>query len=173
MAGNANEIEMGAAWAYFGTPTGNIGQQIDLGYTKGGITFALETTTYPIMVDQEGDSPVGEVITGRVVTVMVPTSQANYERLHSLIPGSTYIGNVLNVYSGVGADLMDYTDLLQIVRKNDSNKWIKVYKAAPIASFQAVFLPNAEQIWAIQFKGYVPETGHAYEDIICAMSLGS
>lgn len=173
MAGNANDIEIGACWVYFGSVAGNIGEQVDLGYTKGGVTISIETSTYPITVDQEGESPVGETIMGRACTVTVPMAESNYARLNKLIPDSTYVAGVLNIKSGIGANLMSYTDILQLVRKDDANKWIKVYKSAPVVSLQATFLPNSEVLWPMQFKGYIPETGHTYQDILAAFSLGS
>ena len=43
MAGDGSKVRMGAAWIYFGTVAGQVGEVLDLGYTKGGITFELET----------------------------------------------------------------------------------------------------------------------------------
>jgi hypothetical protein len=160
MAGDATNIKLGACWVYFGSVTGSIGEVIDLGYTKGGVTVTIETGSYEILVDQEGQSPVGETILGRRVTVMCPLAETHYERLSKIIPDSTFASSTLKIRSGIGDDLMDYTDLLQLTTKADANDWIKVYKAAPVVNLTATFLPNAERIWPVQFKGYVPEVGH-------------
>jgi hypothetical protein len=177
MAGSGNLVKMGAAWVYFGTVAGNIGEQIDLGYTKGGISFSLETQTHEITVDQEGITPIAETIMGRRVTVQCPMAESDYERLQLLIPESTYAsdstGYLLEIASGVGASMMDYADELVIVSKADPEDWIKIYKAAPVANIQASFTADGERIWPIQFKGYVPEVGHAHVGQIIGIHEGS
>ena len=57
---------------------------------------------------------------------------------------------------------MDYADELYIVSKLDAQDWIKVYKAAPVASIRASFTADGERVWPVQFKGYIPETTHAH-----------
>lgn len=173
MAGDSTKIMLGAAWVTFGTVAGNIGEIVDLGYTKGGITVTLETGTYEILVDQEGQSPVAETILGRRCTVSVPMAESNYSRLQKLIPDSTYGSDTLSILSGIGDDLMDYTDELVITSKANGSDWIKVYKAAPIASLNATFAPDGERIWPVQFKGFIPETGHAYAGILMALHTAS
>jgi hypothetical protein len=171
MAGNANKIRLGAAWVSFGTVAGNIGEVVDLGYTKGGVTFMVETGSYEILVDQEGETPVGESITGRRCTVMVPMAETNLERMQKIFPDSTWTGGtgIFEISSGIGDDLMDYSDQLYIESKNNPDLWIKVYKAAPVASTQATFLPNSEMIWPIQFKGFICESGHTYAGKLLAI----
>lgn len=166
MAGTASEVFIGAAWAYFGTVAGNMAEVIDLGYTKGGITVTLETSTYEILVDQEGTSPIGINITGRRAMTMVPTVQSNYERLQKLIPDSAYASERLDINSGLGVDLLDYSDELLIESKEDSDMWVKLVKAVPIVNLNASFVADAEVIWPIQFMGLVAESGHAFANQI-------
>lgn len=144
MAGLASEIRLGACWVTFaGT---------DLGYTKGGVVLSLETMTQELIVDQAGQMPLAEIIMGRRCTVMVPLAQTNASVLSKLIPGNTSIGSI---YSGVGLDLFDYTGQLVLTAKKNPGDTVTIYKAAPITNMQAVFLPNSERIWPVQFKGYV------------------
>lgn len=162
MAGTSTDVKLGSCWVEFGTVAGNVGEVVDLGYTKGGVTVTMETGSYEILVDQEGDSPIGASITGRRVTVIVPMAESNYNRLQKLIPDSAYSAGLLEVNSGIGDDLMDYADELKLTSKADSDDWIKVYKASPVANLQATFLPNTERIWPVQFIGYIPEATHTY-----------
>ena len=161
MAGDGTKVKLGAAWVTFGTVAGNVGEVIDLGYTKGGITVSFETGSYEVLVDQEGESPIAEQITGRRCTVVCPLAETNYEKLSKIMPDATYASSTFKVQSGIGEDLMDYADELKVYAKANHTDWIKVYKAAPIASLQATFLPNAERIWPVVFKGFIPESTHA------------
>jgi hypothetical protein len=168
MAGSSRDIQLGARWVYYGTAGGAVGEEVDLGYTKGGVTVTIETGSYEVLVDQEGDSPVREALTGRRVTVVVPMAETNYQRLQKLIPDSTYNAATgeLDVMSGIGEDLMDFADQLKLVAKDDPTDIIYIPYAAPVANLQATFLPNAEVIWPVQFKSYVPPTGHTYAGIL-------
>jgi hypothetical protein len=171
MSGNANDIRLGAAWVYFGTVAGNIGESVNLGYTKGGVTLMIETGSYEILVDQEGDTPVGETITGRRCVVMCPMAETNMERMSKIFPDSTWnaVTGIFEIASGVGDDLMDYSDELYIESKNNPDLWFKIYKAAPVASTQATFLPNAEMIWPVQFKGFICESTHTHAGKLMAL----
>lgn len=175
MAGDSTKIKLGACWVTFGTITGVIGEVVDLGYTKGGVTLTIDTSTYPVTVDQEGDTPVAEVITGRICVVGAPLAETSYVKLKKMIPDSTYnaVTGLLQIKSGIGDDLMDYADELVLTAKDDANDIVTVYKAAPIVSLQAVYLPNQERIWPTQFRGYIPESGHTYEDILLGLQLAT
>jgi hypothetical protein len=169
MAGDNTKVKMGAAWVYFGTVAGNIGEVMDLGYTKGGVSFTLETATHEITVDQEGTTPIAETIMGRRVQVNVPMAESNYERLNKLIPDSSFSNGLLEINSGVGGELMDYADELWIVSKKDVQDWIKLYMAAPVANIQASFTADGERIWPVVFKGYVPPSTSPYAGKIMAI----
>ena len=166
MAGDGTKVRMGAAWVYYGTVAGRVGQILDLGYTKGGIAFAMETTSHEITVDQEGTTPIAETIMGRRVTVTCPLAESDYSRLHYLIPESDFSNGLLQIKSGVGGDLMAYADELKIVSKKNVNDWIMLYLAAPVASLNASFTADGERIWPVQFKGYVAPSTSEYAGYI-------
>lgn len=177
MAGDGRKVKMGAAWVTFGTVLGNVGQVVDLGYTKGGISFTMETASHEITVDQEGTTPIAETIMGRRVTVNCPMAESNYERLHYLMPESEYstdgTGGLLKIKSGVGGALMDYADEVMITSKQDPEDWIKLYFAAPIANLNASFTADGERIWPVQFKGYVVPAGMTNAGYILGIHEGS
>lgn len=158
MAGDGTKVKLGAAWVTFGTVAGNVGEVVDLGYSKGGITFTLDTTIREILVDQEGTSPIAATILGRRVTVEVPMAESNYSRLQKIVPESTYSNYTLEISSGLGANLMDYADELVITSTQDAQETITVYKAVPTTSLRATFLPDGERIWPVQFTGLIPGT---------------
>ena len=148
---------------------------VDLGYTKGGVTLTVETQVHEITVDQEGPSPVGAVIMGRRCTVSVPLAETDYERMESLMPGSTYTGGtgVLDIESGAGSDLLDIAKTLNLhphgLEATDYRYDVNIWKATPVGNIQATMSPDGETIYPFQFIGFVPESGHAHEGVILSM----
>lgn len=171
MSGDGSKVKLGAAWVKFGTVAGNIGEEVDLGYTKGGITFTMDTTVHEVLVDQEGTSPIAATILGRKVTVDIPMAESNYQRLQKIMPESSYNTHdgVLAVNSGLGESLMDYADVLTIISKQDSADYIEIYKAVPVGSLRATFLPDGERIWPVQFTGLIPEATSPHAGILVAL----
>jgi hypothetical protein len=165
MAGNATDVRLGAAWVTFGST--------DLGYTKGGITFSLETTQREITVDQEGTSPISAVILGRRCTVDCPLAESSYSRLQALMPDSTYVDGLFQISSGLGDNLLSFAQTLTITSKQNANDWIKVYKAVPVASLRATFSPDGERIWPVQFIGFIGSTTDTYPDVLCGLNYAS
>lgn len=66
---------------------------VDLGYTKGGVEVEVQTSTYEIMVDQQGQTPIGELVTGRTVSATVPLAEATLDNLVAIMPGSTLVSD--------------------------------------------------------------------------------
>lgn len=64
---------------------------VDLGYTKGGVEVTVETSTYQVQVDQFGETPIDEFITGRTVTVSAPLAETTMENLVAIMPGATMV----------------------------------------------------------------------------------
>ncbi|MFX1253963.1 MAG: hypothetical protein ACFFCZ_20290 [Promethearchaeota archaeon] len=155
MAGDSTKIKLGAAWVTFGTVAGNVGEVVDLGYTKGGVTITMDTTVYEITVDQEGTSPVAATILGRRATVDFSMAESNYQRLQKIVPESTYSSGLLDINSGIGADLMNYEDELVVTSKASAQDYIKLYSAVPVTSLRATFAPDGERLWPVQFIGLI------------------
>lgn len=65
----------------------------DLGYTKGGVEVEMQTSTYEVKVDQFGETPIGELVTGRQVTVKVPLAETTFENMVRTIPGAVLVSN--------------------------------------------------------------------------------
>jgi len=66
---------------------------VNLGYTKGGVEVEVATSTYEVTVDQFGETPIGELITGRTVTVTVPLAETTLENLVAIMPGAELISD--------------------------------------------------------------------------------
>lgn len=65
--------------------------KVDLGYTKGGVEVTVETSTYSVTVDQFGEAPIDEYITGRTVTVSAPLAETTKQNLQRIMPGANII----------------------------------------------------------------------------------
>lgn len=61
----------------------------NLGFTKGGVEVEVATSTHEVTVDQYGETPVGELITGRTVSATVPLAETTLENLVQIMPGAT------------------------------------------------------------------------------------
>jgi hypothetical protein len=157
MAVDTTEIEVGAADLTFGSVAGPVGEVLDLGGTIGGVRVGIETQSQEITVDQYGTTPVFMVILGRRGSATAPLAQTGLVQLEQLIPGSDYsaVNEELTVLSGTGDDLRDYADELVITSRTNSNFWIKFYKAIPIVSAQAEFVPNGVTVWPVTFTALI------------------
>lgn len=58
---------------------------VDLGLTKGGVEVDVTTSTKEVMVDQFGETPVNEYITGRKLTVKAPFAETDVDTLYTLM----------------------------------------------------------------------------------------
>jgi hypothetical protein len=80
MASNTQNVKMGVCQVSFGGE--------DLGYTKGGVDVTVATESKPVEVDQFGNSPINEIITGRTCKVKVPLAETTLENLVRIMPGA-------------------------------------------------------------------------------------
>lgn len=92
MANDPNSIRLGPCrvrWA-----------GVDLGLTKGGVEVEVTTSTKEVMVDQFGETPVNEYITGRKLTVKCPFAETDLDTLYNLM---RYTGASISENDGVKA----------------------------------------------------------------------
>ena len=61
---------------------------VDLGYTKGGVDVTVKTETYKVNVDQFGKTTINEVILSRDVTAKTPLAETTLENLVKIMPGA-------------------------------------------------------------------------------------
>lgn len=64
---------------------------VNLGFTKGGVEVEVATMTHEVKVDQLGETPIGELLTGRTVSATVPLAETTLENLVRIMPGSTLV----------------------------------------------------------------------------------
>jgi len=80
MANDPKNIQLGPCRVRWGG--------IDLGLTKGGVEVEVTTDTKEVMVDQFGNTPVNEYITGRKLSVKCPFAETDIDTLHTLMRNS-------------------------------------------------------------------------------------
>ncbi len=85
MASNTDNVKLGVCNVLF--------DGVNMGYTKGGVEVEVTTSTHVVTVDQFGDTPIGEIITGRKVMAKVPLAETALENIVAIMPGASLIGD--------------------------------------------------------------------------------
>ena len=139
--------------------------QVDLGYTKGGVSVEVTTDTHPVTVDQFGESEIAERITKRSVKVTVPLAETTLENLIATMPGATLeTDGVDSNKKRVVVDSAISTNLLTLARplilhpkNNDAGNKLEdftVLKAATAGAINFAFKHDEERIFNVTFTGY-------------------
>lgn len=58
---------------------------VDLGLTKGGVEVEVTTSSKEVVIDQFGETPINEYITGRKLMVKCPFAETDIDSLHRLM----------------------------------------------------------------------------------------
>lgn len=85
MASSTDNVKLGVCSVLF--------DGINLGLTKGGVEVEVTTSTHEVLVDQYGQTPVNELVTGRKVTAKVPLAETTLENLLAIMPGASLVTN--------------------------------------------------------------------------------
>ena len=85
MASSTENVKLGVCNVLF--------NGVDLGFTKGGVEVEVATSTHEITVDQLGETPIGEIVTGRTVQATVPLAETTLDNLVAIMPGSELISD--------------------------------------------------------------------------------
>ncbi|MFA9261789.1 MAG: hypothetical protein ACEQSB_00315 [Undibacterium sp.] len=80
MPSDTQNVKLGICNVYF--------DSADLGYTKGGVEVEVQTNTHEIMVDQFGETLIGEIVMGRTLKVTIPLAETTIENLVRTMPGT-------------------------------------------------------------------------------------
>jgi hypothetical protein len=143
---------------------------IDLGFTKGGVEVSVETESYAVMVDQLGQTPISEYITGRTCTVKVPMAETTIDHLAAIMPGAIITGTgataFATVSTGVGTDLLGIAQVLRLhpVGLPDATKTedFVIPKAATTGQMQFSYKLDDERIFNVEFKAFADSAGKLF-----------
>lgn len=133
----------------------------DLGLTKGGVEVSVETTTYPITVDQHGETVIDEFITKRTFKVTVPMAETTIALLGLALPGSSVDSGQLVVKDAVGLSLIDTAGALDLVPVGGggSDEPVSFPKANTAGNFSFAYRHNEERIYSVEFMVYPEDDG--------------
>ncbi len=91
MASNTENVKLGVCSITY--------DGFDLGYTKGGVDVVVSTDTYPVTVDQFGESTINEYVTKRNVKISCPLAETTLENLARIMPGATLVSDGMAIGS--------------------------------------------------------------------------
>lgn len=145
----------------------------DLGFTKGGVEVSVETTTHEVQVDQLGQTPVNEYITGRTVTVSCPFAETTLENMVALIPGAKLVTDTVDptkkrvvAPTGVGISLLDHAKELVLhpigLPESDKSEDFVVFRASTPGAMSFAYQLEEERVFNTEFKGYPNEDGELF-----------
>lgn len=140
---------------------------VDLGYTKGGVQFEVTTETYEVTIDQFGETPVSNYITGRMVRVTTPFAETTLENMQKLLPGATLITDAttptkkkVEVTTGVGISLINTAKPLRLRPQGNTTaaEDVTIPKANTPGNVTFAYELNRERIFNCEWMGY-PDVG--------------
>lgn len=142
----------------------------DLGYTKGGVEVEVSTETYKVTVDQFGNTPINDYITGRMISVKTPLAETTIDNLVSIMPGAVKTIDGIDatkikveVSNGLGTNLIDLADKLVLHPKAnalaDLSEDIVVPKASTPGNMTFSYQLEAERVFDCTWTGY-PDTAN-------------
>ncbi|WP_062120536.1 hypothetical protein [Aureimonas sp. AU40] len=157
MASDTQNVKLGVCRLFF--------DDKDLGFTKGGVEAAVETSTQEITVDQLGNSPIGERITGRTCTVTAPLAETTLENLVAIMPGAQLVTDSQDptkkkvvVPAGVGIDLLEIAKKLRLHPKenadDDTSEDFIVPRAATAGAATFAYKLDEQRVFNVVFKAY-------------------
>lgn len=154
MASSTENVKLGVCSVLF--------DAVDLGFTKGGVEVEVQTTTHEVKVDQTGETPINELITGRTVNVKVPLAETTLDNLVKIMPGATLVVDGVDadkkkvvVKTGVSTSLLAVAKKLVLRPKGTTGEDdFTVYKAACPGALNFAYKLDDERVFMANFKGY-------------------
>lgn len=156
--GNINNTRIGQSSVNF---KGN-----DLGHTFGGVTFKKKDSYEPIKVDQYGDTPIDQALTGQEVSIVARLAEVTIQNWAVANPADNYgsggAGSKLEFGGNAGKLLRSVSGLLRIhPTKNsagDKAEDIVIYNAAVTEIGDVVYTFNSQRYLEVTFTALIDET---------------
>ncbi len=147
------------------------GANLQLNPTFGGVTFRDEVLHVEVKEDQQGESPVDHVHTGRIVEVTVPMTRSSLAQLEAAIAGSVDSTSPANlkVSNKVGAACFANAKELTIKPVEDGvasaeATWLYVHRCYPFSNLEWVYDNAGQRVTNVVFKAYPDDmSGQVYE----------
>ena len=116
-------------------------QELQLSPSFGGILFRDEVLGVDVKEDQQGETIVDTVHTGRVVEVTVPMTRSTLAQLENAIKGSVDSATNLKVSNKVGVNVFPLSKELLIQPIEDgiaaaTSTWLHVHRTYPFSNLE-------------------------------------
>lgn len=142
---------------------------VDLGRSKGGITFRYTEEDAPVFEDQLGTSSVDDIQVGNHCEVGVPLSRMALSSLTALLAGASGSGTsgaTMTVKAVIGESRYDRAQelilkpiLLNGLADPTTSRWLHIFKASPKADFELPYNNADQRAYNFLFRGYMQQTG--------------
>lgn len=140
----------------------------NLGFTKGGVEVEVTTDSYAVTVDQLGNTPISEYITGRNCMVRCSLAETTVNHMVAIMPGATLLGTGATeharVDTGIGNDLRDNAKVLRLHPKGnaDNTEDFVIPLAATAGALQFAYKLDSERVFNVEFKAYADNNGRLF-----------
>ena len=135
----------------------------DLGKTQGSVRLTVSETSQALHTDQDGETPVNEVITGTNVTVeanLADITLENFAMTHKTTVQGTPGSRRVEVKPNAGNSLFDSAKKLVIVPyvgqtiTNDPERLITLPKAGIRSAEELQYDSSTQRVIKVQFTGF-------------------
>lgn len=141
--------------------------EVDMGKTEGGVTVAIGETTVVLNTDQDGETPVDEVVTGTTITVTGNLAEITLANLATVLKTTVTADGAkqkVEIIPNVGTSLL--TNAVDMVIKpyvegavsTDANDWISLRKAGLKATTSLSYNRADQRVIAFEATGYPAES---------------
>ena len=140
-----------------------------VGKTQGGITLNTEQTSQSLHTDQDGETPVDDVVTGKTCTIEANLAEITLENL-ALAYGTTVQGTTgsrrVEVKPDVGRSLLNTAKKTLLIPyvgttpSNDVEELITLPKAGLKSAVALTFDSSTQQVLKVTFVGYPDINGN-------------
>lgn len=133
---------------------------VDMGFTKGDVSFSPSRDGVPITVDQQGSNELNNYHIGDAVTAQVPIAQNNLAAWQAIFPQGTLLGgNRIGIGKSPGSsELASAKQLILRPEENaeaaDNSLDITIHKAyvSEYGEFTLNYSEDA-RVWVLTFTG--------------------
>ncbi|MCR8843080.1 hypothetical protein NQ117_05260 [Paenibacillus sp. SC116] len=157
MASDVKKIQLGPAIVEYG----DAADKVLFETTIGGIVLTMETSYREQRIDQEGETIVSKVVTGRNVSVEVPFAETDLEKIPKfmvgakLIKASTGTKQKVEISTAVGVNLIDNAKkvvIKPVAYLTDASKWATIPLAYPETDLQYNYDNENERITNVTLR---------------------
>jgi len=165
-------MSMGISPIYDLGPCGVIWNNEDLGATFGDVVLRSEVLGQDVKEDQNGETPVDRVLTGRNVSVEVPFTRLGFDTLKTIIAES--VGGTDNVeVNNLVVGHTQYADAKELILKpivdgavsTDEDSWIHLFKTVPEENLEITFNNSAQRVFKVTFKVFPSQDSGTLGDL--------